>query len=194
MMRWLRRWPPLTWLLVYVGSLFVLMGAQEFALGIVGLALLLMALGIALYLAVRPEPGQPMPPGFAPVLGGLALFYLVSAAPAASLGVEYAAAALLGGIVPMTALALVYATARRKTRYEDGRLVDTSAEDQSPLPGIGLDSETPLGASPEVHDDLSPHDLPADHPALRGRKRRFLRKADRERAGDREDSSVLRDG
>jgi hypothetical protein len=26
------------------------------------------------------------------------------------------------------------------------------------------DDETPLGDTPEAHDELSPHDLPPDHP------------------------------
>jgi hypothetical protein len=27
------------------------------------------------------------------------------------------------------------------------------------------DDETPLGDTPEVHDEISPHDLPPDHPS-----------------------------
>jgi hypothetical protein len=33
-----------------------------------------------------------------------------------------------------------------------------------PLGPATPDDETPLGDSPEVHDEISPHDLPPDHP------------------------------
>ena len=58
---------------------------------------------------------------------------------------------------------------RRKTRVrEDGDLEDLSVADDSPFPGVGMDDETPLGDSPELHDDITPHDLPRGH---RGRRR-----------------------
>ena len=31
-------------------------------------------------------------------------------------------------------------------------------------PGIGPDHETPFGDSPEIHDEITPRDLPLDHP------------------------------
>ncbi|MDP2713111.1 MAG: hypothetical protein Q8O56_18015 [Solirubrobacteraceae bacterium] len=41
-------------------------------------------------------------------------------------------------------------------------------EDASePLGPTTPDDETPLGDTPEAHDEMSPHDLPLDHP---GRK------------------------
>jgi hypothetical protein len=33
-----------------------------------------------------------------------------------------------------------------------------------PLGPMTPDDETPLGDTPEAHDELSPHDLPLDHP------------------------------
>jgi hypothetical protein len=33
-----------------------------------------------------------------------------------------------------------------------------------PLGPVTPDDETPLGDTPEAHDELSPHDLPLDHP------------------------------
>jgi hypothetical protein len=171
----LRRWPPFTWLLVYVASLFVLMGGQRFDLLVVGVALLVLAFGVAVYLATRPEPGRPRPVGFSYAMAGLAAFYAVSAAAAAPLGREYAVAALLGGLVPSTAVALVFASARRGTRHADGDLEDQSAEDDGPLPVVGFDSATPLGDSPEVHDELAPVDLPRDHPG-RGEAERQARR------------------
>jgi hypothetical protein len=156
------------WLAIYVASLFVLMGAQRAQLGVVGMSILLIGFGVAIYLAIRPARGMAPPKGFAPLMGGLGAFYLVAAAAAARLGPEYALAALLAGTVPTTAATLTYATARRKTRQrEDGRLEDLSVEDDSPLPGVGIDDETPLGASPELHDEITPHELPPDHPGRR---------------------------
>jgi hypothetical protein len=38
---------------------------------------------------------------------------------------------------------------------------DTSPE---PLGPMTPDDETPAGDTPEAHDELSPHDLPAGHP------------------------------
>jgi hypothetical protein len=68
----------------------------------------------------------------------------------------------------------VVATTRAKTTAADDRLRDTSADDHDePIPGIGLDDATPLGDSPEVHDDLSARDLPKGHPARRRRHRHW---------------------
>lgn len=173
-MRVLRRFPGLLWLPVYVGSVFVLMGSYKAGLLIVGVASLLLALCGALYLALRRERGRPRPARFLPVLGGLAAFYLLAAALAAPLGARYAIAALLAGAIPTTAVAIVVATTRAKTTAVDGRLRDTSADDHhDPIPGIGLDDATPLGDSPEVHHDLSAHDLPKGHPARRRRHRHW---------------------
>ena len=33
-----------------------------------------------------------------------------------------------------------------------------------PLGPLTPDDETPLGDTPEAHDEISPHDLPPDHP------------------------------
>ena len=40
-------------------------------------------------------------------------------------------------------------------------------EADEPLGPVTPDPETPLGDTPEAHDEISPHDLPPDHP---GRK------------------------
>ena len=170
-MRPLHRWAPLLWLLVYVGSVFVLMGEQRWDLLVVGLGVISIALAVALYLAGRPAPGRPRPALFAPVLGGLAAFYVVAAAAAAPLGADYAVAALLAGMIPTTAAAIAFATARAMSVESNGRLHDTSAEDREPFPAIGMDDSAPLGDTPEVHGELSPHDLPKGHPARRPAER-----------------------
>jgi hypothetical protein len=37
-------------------------------------------------------------------------------------------------------------------------------EASEPLGPITPDDETPAGDTPEAHDEVSPHDLPKDHP------------------------------
>jgi hypothetical protein len=48
-------------------------------------------------------------------------------------------------------------------------------EADEPLGPATPDDETPLGDTPEAHDEISPHDLPKDHPG---------RKAAEEQAGE----------
>jgi hypothetical protein len=40
-----------------------------------------------------------------------------------------------------------------------------------PLGPMTPDDETALGDSPEAHDEISPHDLPPDHPGRREAER-----------------------
>jgi hypothetical protein len=40
-------------------------------------------------------------------------------------------------------------------------------ESDEPLGPMTPDDETDLGDTPEVHDEISPHDLPKDHPGRR---------------------------
>lgn len=172
-----RRWPPLLWLLVYIGSIFILNGANgtwdplEIVLGI-GLATIACALGV--YLALGPWPGRPRPRWAGLLFGGIAAFYGICAlAAAVFVGPAYAIATLLAGIVPMAAAALWVATVRAKTRRLGGDAVDASAGDgDDPFPGIGADDARPLGDTPEIHDDISVHDLPPGHPARRRAERR----------------------
>jgi len=38
------------------------------------------------------------------------------------------------------------------------------SEAEEPLGPVTPDDETPAGDTPEAHDEISPHDLPPDHP------------------------------
>jgi hypothetical protein len=77
----------------------------------------------------------------------------VAAVAGATAGPRYAVAALAAAVIPMAALCLLLALMRSKTDESDGRLVDASAEqDDDPFPGIGFDSSTPLGDTPEHSD------------------------------------------
>lgn len=169
MIRLLRRWPPLLWILVYVGSLFILMGRQRVDLLIAGAVLCVVALVAAIALTAHRRRGEPRPPGAWWWIGGVAAFYAITATVAgATLGIEYAGATLLAGVVPATAVSLMLASARRKTRPAGGEDVrDVSPEaDDDPFPSIGMDSETALGDAPELSD--------AQEDPMMGRRRRLL--------------------
>jgi hypothetical protein len=50
--------------------------------------------------------------------------------------------------------------------------VDRHDDDaDEPLGPATPDDETPLGDTPEAHDEISPHDLPKDHPGRREAER-----------------------
>lgn len=58
---------------------------------------------------------------------------------------------------------------KRLERRHDGDLDAAMADSSDPLPSTHLvtDDDTPLGDTKEAHDELSPHDLPKDHPGRR---------------------------
>jgi hypothetical protein len=157
------------WLLVYVGSVFILNGSNgrwdplELALGI-GLALV--ACLLATYLAVGPWPGRARPEGTWPLLGGVVAFYGICALAAAIFaGPAEAIATLLAGIIPMTGAALWIATVRVKTPADAARHRDPAAAGaDDEFAGVGADDSRPLGDTPEAHDEITPHDLPRGHP------------------------------
>lgn len=66
---------------------------------------------------------------------------------------------ILLGIVAVMALAQW----GLKRRVEDR---DQQADHTDPVPSthVAEDEQTPLGDTSEAHDELSPHDLPKDHP------------------------------
>jgi hypothetical protein len=166
----MRRYPALLWLCVYVGSLLILNGSHgKWDTGelVAGIALPVIACGLAIYLTAGPWPGRPKVRGlYWPLVGTLAFYGICSLVAMLVLGPSAALAVLLAGVVPLTAVALWVAQVRRKTAVgRDGRLVDASAEDNAdPVPSIGADDSRPVGDSPELHDDLIPEDLPKDHP------------------------------
>jgi hypothetical protein len=53
------------------------------------------------------------------------------------------------------------------TTEREGRTSPHDDEADEPLGPMTPDEETDLGDTPEAHDEISPHDLPKDHP---GRK------------------------
>jgi hypothetical protein len=169
----MRRYPAAAWLLVYIGSLLILNGShptwRPWQLG-VGIALPLIALAVTVYLAAGPSAEGPPVRGTYWALTGTAAFYALCALIAALfLGFDEAVAVLLAGMIPLTAVAIWLAHARQKTTVagRGTRVEDAAADNTDPIPGMGIDDHRPMGDSPAVHDDISPHDLPKDHP---GRK------------------------
>jgi hypothetical protein len=58
--------------------------------------------------------------------------------------------AVVASFFPLAATCLLIATTRSKSAGSDGRPGDVIAEaDDDPLPGIGMDSETAFGDTPE---------------------------------------------
>jgi hypothetical protein len=195
----LRRWPPVLWLLVYVGSIFILNGSNgqwDPMQLLLGVGLSTVACVLATYLALGPWPGHERPQWSGTLIGGVIAFYLICALAAAIFaGFAEAIATLLAGIIPMTGAALWVATARAKTREAAPSHRDPAAADSDDeLAGIGADDARPLGDTPEAHDEISPRDLPLDNPGRRaaeeqagepGRTTRGHRQGGAAGAGDR---------
>jgi hypothetical protein len=91
--------------------------------------------------------------------------------------VVFAATALLTGepgyIVPVLVLAVLlagYALLNRALMQRkvdrDGSLEQAMSDNTDPVPSAHIvpDDVTALGDTPEAHDEISPHDLPVDHP------------------------------
>jgi hypothetical protein len=175
-MTWLRRWPPLLWIPIFVGSELILNGGNgkidpvQIAVGAV---LIVASFVLGLKLLAERRPGRPRPGIAWLLLGGVVAFYVLAALVAGAFnGAGYTIAVLLAGIVPATAVVLAMATVREKTIAEGGRVRDAKAEDHDdPYPGLGMDDDTPLGDTPDAHDEITPHDLPKDHPARREAER-----------------------
>jgi hypothetical protein len=158
----MNRWPPVLWIGVSIASLLIVRGSVGGVRPpwlIAGGALLAVVFLISLYLALRPGQG-PMRPLLAWSIAGLFALYLMFAAAASLAGWEYAVAALLAGTVPLTALNLWVANVRRRT---------AEGED-APFPGLALDDETPVGASPEHSDAQDEEAGPRPTPRFQRRR------------------------
>jgi drug/metabolite transporter (DMT)-like permease len=140
-------------LLIVAGSV----GRWRPGLVIAGLGIAVAVCAMAAYLALG-RRGGPRPPTVWLGVGGLVLFYVLVAAAAGLAGTEYAIAGLVAGVIPLAALCLLLATMRRKTVEAGGQLRDASGDaDEDPYPGIGFDSTTPLGDTPEHSDAVDRH-------------------------------------
>lgn len=151
------RWPPIVWVLVSVGSLLALIGYNGAELNpqalIPGVVLIVAAVALAFFLTFGRWGHRPHPRGVSWLIPATVVFYVVCAATALLAGESYAIAAVGAGLIPLTAVTLITATARAKTVGDDAARRDaTSAEHTDPFPGIGVDDTTPLGDTPEHSD------------------------------------------
>src|SRR3954454_11730795 len=132
---WIRRWPPVLWLLVSLGSLFVVEASGRPWLSVAGIALMVVAFGLAVYLAASRRQGNARPPLIFWPLAAVVGFYALVALAASLAGWEYGAAALLAMLIPGTAVALLVAAVRSRTSAVGDHLVDASAADGAdPVP------------------------------------------------------------
>jgi hypothetical protein len=169
--RWLDTWPPALWLAVYVGSLFVRMASARRPRD--------RRHGARAHRLRRGDPPCGEAPSRTSAVEGLCPADGRPGGVLRHLGrggrpprKDHAFATLLAGC-PSTAATLADAAARRKTRLRDERrLEDASVDDLDPFPGVGMD-DAPLEDTPERHDDITPHDLPREHPARRRAEQRI---------------------
>jgi hypothetical protein len=146
------RWPPIVWPLMTLASLLILMGLSSWdteAL-VPGIVLALAVVATAVFLAVRTRDGRPMPRGVPMAIAGVVAFYAIAVAVAAVAGWQYAGVAILASFFPLAVVSLLIATTRTKSTGSDEHPDDVTATNRDDsLPGIGMDSETPLGDTPE---------------------------------------------
>lgn len=75
-----------------------------------------------------------------------------------------------GFLVPVVILAAIVALGAGGfallSRNKAQRAGDPASDASDPVPGTAFatDDQTPLGDTPEAHDEISPHDLPMGHP------------------------------
>lgn len=102
------------WVPVYVASVLILMGgADSTPLLVVGAALIVLSFAASLWLAFGHPRADPRPRWFWWALGVGGGAYVLMAVGAAADGWQYTLAALLAGVVPLTALSLVLAMYRK---------------------------------------------------------------------------------
>lgn len=91
---------------------------------------------------------------------------------------SYAIAPVILLVLLLGVAALASLTARNKIAGHGGDTRAVEADSEDPVPTQVQVEDAPLGATPDVHGDLDPHDIPKDHPS---------RPAVEQAAGDRGD-------
>src|SRR4051794_2489805 len=74
--------------------------------------------------------------------------------------------AILTVVVLVGAVLAINGVLRRRVTSRHDSLEDAMPDESEPIPSTHLipDSETAAGDTPEAHDEINPHDLPAGHP------------------------------
>ena len=117
-----------------------------------------------------------------PVLLAAVLVALVLATLLTGEALYTVPAMILVGIIGLMALG-EFGLKKRLEHRHDGDEDAAMADSEDPIPSTHLatDDETALGDTKEAHDEISPHDLPKDHP---GRHEAERISGDRSERGD----------
>lgn len=99
-------------------------------------------------------------------LGALVGFFVVYAVTVLATGQpEFLIPVVILAVLVM-GYALVTRRLAKRVISRDGSMDAAMSDNEDPVPGAHLvpDDDTALGDTPEAHDEISPHDLPKDHP------------------------------
>ena len=129
-------------------------------------------------------------------LGVLVGFFVVYAVTVLATG----QAELLIPVVVLAALVLGYALLNRalaqRVIKRDGSMDAALSDHEDAVPGAHLipDGETPLGDTPEAHDEIIPEDLPKSHPGRQAAEQQAAAAASGTTEGHRDPSDAPPDG
>jgi hypothetical protein len=100
------------------------------------------------------------------MMGVVAVFLVVYAATVTITGNPQFLWPVLVLVLLLGAYAAVNRALTRRIVRRDGSLEDAMSDNTDPIPSAHLipDDDTAAGDTPEAHDEISPHDLPVDHP------------------------------
>jgi hypothetical protein len=82
--------------------------------------------------------------------------------------------AILTVVVLVAAVLGLNGLLRRRVTARHDSLEDAMSDENEPVPSAHLipDNETAAGDTPEAHDEINPHDLPAGHPGREAAERK----------------------
>jgi hypothetical protein len=74
--------------------------------------------------------------------------------------------AVIAVVLIVVAILAINGMLRRRVTARHDSLEDAMSDEKEPIPSSHLipDNETAAGDTPEAHDEINPHDLPAGHP------------------------------
>ena len=87
---------------------------------------------------------------------------------------SFVLATVLVIVLVLAAIGAVIAAQRNVAKRHGGNSRSAADDTSEPIPAAPLiaDDDTPLGDTPDAHDEISPHDLPIDHPGRPEAERR----------------------
>jgi hypothetical protein len=74
--------------------------------------------------------------------------------------------ALIAVVLIVVAVVAINGAMRKRVTSRHDSIEDAMSDENEPIPSTHLipDNETAAGDTPEAHDEINPHDLPAGHP------------------------------